>query len=68
MHFFEFSAVSIKSLKDLPQNSFATPQGQKCKHGSFGSIIQTFSEYSNLVITPWGEQDLLVIQMTDIYM
>jgi homoserine trans-succinylase len=45
----------------LPQNSSVTPQEPKCKHGSFCSIFHKLSEYSNLEITPWGKQGLLVI-------
>jgi uncharacterized protein YjfI (DUF2170 family) len=46
----------------LPQNISVTPNGPKCKHGSFSSIFHKLSEYCNLEITLWGKQRLLVIE------
>jgi hypothetical protein len=51
----------------LPQNISVTPNGPKCKHGSFCSIFHKLSKYCNIENTCWDKQGLLVIQNTILF-
>jgi hypothetical protein len=51
----------------LPQNSSLTPMGQSANIAHFVVFFHKLSEYSNLEITLWGKQGLLVIQKRNIY-